>query len=386
MPTSVKSLLVGTTKGAFILDAGPGRRTWKLRGPFHFGQVVNDVRLDPRDGRTLLASATGGHLGPTVYASLDRGKSWNEAKTPPKFEKGKERPPGKQKDTRGLAVKSCFWLEPGHVDEPGVWYLGTTPAGMFRSADGGRNWKGVAGVNESKVWALWNSNGGNATPGGAIFHSIQVDPRDKRHLYASISVGGTCESVDGGRSWKPLNKGVESDFFPGEPGDWGHDPHCMIIHPANPDQLYQQNHCGSYALDRSKGERWTRIGRNMPKSIGDIGFVMVGHPSDPRTVWVFPMDGTKVWPRTSPDGKPAVYRTRDGGASWQRCDKGLPREHAWHTVKRQCMCADRDPKRTGVYYGTTSGEVWASLDGADSWTRISSGLPHVYSLRFGEFR
>jgi hypothetical protein len=386
MANSKPSLLIGTTKGAFILDAGAGRRTWKLRGPFHFGQVVNDMRVDPRDGETLLATATGGHLGPTIYISTDRGETWNEAKRPPRFEKGEPAEPGKQQTTRGLAVKACFWLEPGHADQPGTWYVGTTPAGLFRSSDAGRTWRGVSGVNESELWGIWNSYGDNAPPGGSMMHSLQIDPRNPRHMYASISGGGTCETTNQGRTWKPLNKGLEIDFLPGEPGDFGHDPHCMIIHPADPDRLYQQNHCGSYALDRSQGDRWTRIGRNMPKSVGDIGFPMVGHPTDPDTVYVFPMDGTQVWPRTSPDGKPSVYRTRDGGASWERCDVGLPRKNAWYTVKRQCMCADDEPRRTGLYFGTTSGDVWASRDGADSWTRIAEGLPHIYSVRHGVFR
>ena len=124
----------------------------------------------------------------------------------------------------------------------------------------------------------------------------------------------------------------------------------------------------------------------MPKQVGDIGFPIVGHPTDPDVVYVFPMDGTQAWPRTSPGGKPAVYRTRNGGKAWERCDRGLPAENAWLTVKRQSMCADGDPKRTGVYFGTTSGEIWASRDGADSWSRLAAGLPHVYSVRYAAFR
>ena len=185
---------------------------------------------------------------------------------------------------------------------------------------------------------------GDGTPDGAKLHSILVDPRDAKHLYLSLSGGGTFESSDGGESWAPLNKGVAMDFAP--PGDYeyGHDPHCVVYHPADPDRLYQQNHCGIYRIHRPE-TTWTRIGDNMPKEVGDIGFPIVVHPREVDTAWVWPMDGTDVWPRTSPGGKPAAYRTQDGGESWERQDQGLP-ERGWFSVKRQCMTNDAsDPGR-----------------------------------------
>jgi hypothetical protein len=152
----------------------------------------------------------------------------------------------------------------------------------------------------------------------------------------------------------------------------------MLLHPLNPDRLYQQNHCGIYRLDRPD-DRWKRIGASMPRKIGDVGFPIVLHPRDPDTVWVFPMDGGTVWPRTSIDGKPAAYRSRNAGRTWERQDKGLPQEQAWFTVKRQAMCSDHaDP--LGLYFGTTSGEIWSSRDEGGSWKRIVEHLPHVYSV------
>lgn len=154
--------------------------------------------------------------------------------------------------------------------------------------------------------------------------------------------------------------------------------------PSNPDRLYQQNHCGIYRIDRPSRE-WVRIGKNMPKRVGDVGFPMVVHPRDDKVCWVFPMDGQTVWPRTSPDGKPAVYGTANGGKSWKRMDKGMPESQAYWTVKRQAMTADsRDP--VGLYFGTTSGDLWMSGDEGASWKTIARNLPEVYAVEMAELR
>lgn len=376
-------LLVGTAKGGFLLAGDAARKRWKLHGPFLLGQKVYDVRADARDGKTILMTATGGHLGPTIYRSTNRGKSWKECARPPRFG---TLPKGKESQavtaSRGFAVKTNFFLAPAHPGEKGGWYCGTSPSGLFRSEDGGDTWKSVAGFNERPTWWTWTSGGSPGSPEGALLHSIQVDPRDAEHLFVSMSSGGTFESFDWGRHWKPLNKGVLADFLPEKYPEYGQDPHCMVIHPGDPDRLYQQNHCGIYRLDRARTDEWERIGDNMPRAIGDIGFPVVPHPTDPDTVWVFPMDGTALWPRTSPDGKPAVYRTRDGGKRWERLDAGLPRANGWYTVFRQAMDTDGDARKPGLYFGTTSGDVWASRDGGgERWTRVAEHLPRIFSLR-----
>ena len=378
------ALLISTAKGGFVLEAVTGRSRWPLRGPVFLGSKVHDFRIDPRDGRTLLLTATGGHLGPTVYRSRDRGRTFEEAKRPPAFKRASKK--SKTKGTsRGRTVDINFWLEPGHADEPDVWYCGTSPQGLFRSTDAGETWKGVKGFNENPMWFDWTGRDQGKVPDGAFLHSIAVDPRDKKHMYVSLSLGGTFESLDQGKSWTPLNAGVDAEFLP-EPGaDYGHDTHCMVIHPGNPDILYQQNHCGIYRLNRKRSTKWDRIGRTMPKSVGDIGFNMVPHPTDPDDVWVFPMDGTKAWPRTSPGARPAVYRTLNAGRTWRRCSKGLPEKQAWFSVKRQAMTCDGDEERPGLYFGTTSGEIWYGRDGGESFRRLVSHLPHIYAVRAARF-
>lgn len=383
----LRVLLVGTAKGGFLLEGDAARKRWSLRGPFLLGQRVHDFRLDPRDGKTLLASAKGGQLGPSIYRSETRGRSWSEAAHPPRFgtlPKGKQ--PGPVTGSRGHAVAIDFFLAPGHAEEKGTWYCGTAPSGLFRSEDGGRTWKGVPGFNDRPTWWDWTDGGTSRSPEGALLHSIQVDPRDASHLFVSLSTGGTFESFDGGRHWKPLNKGVLADFHPDRYPEFGQDPHCMVQHPGDPDRLYQQNRCGIYRMDRARTDVWERVGLRMPKAVGDIGFPLVAHPRDPDTVWVFPMDGTRLWPRTSPAGKPAVYRTRDGGRRWERLDAGLPAGNAWLTVLRQAMAADEDERRTGLYFGTTSGTIWGSRDGGESWTRLAEHLPRILSLRTARLR
>jgi hypothetical protein len=368
------AVLVGTRKGAFILRSDAARRSWKISEPILLGNIVHHLVADPRDRRTLLLASRTGHLGPTIFRSNDRGKSWKEAARPPAF-------PKMRTGETGLVVDHTFWLTPGHRSEPGVWYAGTSPQGLFRSEDGGNTWNGVAGFNDHPMRSAWIGGMGDGTPDGPKLHSILIDPRDAEHMYIGMSGGGVFESMDGGADWSPLNRGCAADFLPVTDPEYGHDPHCVYLHPLMPDRLYQQNHCGIYRMERPEG-RWIRIGDNMPRKVGDIGFPITLHPRDPETAWVFPMDGTTVWPRTSPDGRPAAYVTRDGGKKWKRQDTGLPKR-AWYTVKRQAMAVDAH-EPIGLYFGTTSGEIWASRNEGERWTCLTRHLPHIYSIETAE--
>jgi len=366
-PARGTTLLIGTRKGLWMLASDTARRAWKLAGPQFLGNIIHHAVADPRDGRTLLVAARTGHLGPTVFRSTDRGRTWKEATTPPAFRPGGTR-----------SVDHTFWLTPGHASQPGVWYAGTSPQGLFRSEDGGATWTGIDGFNEHPRRKDWCGGDKDGTPDGPKLHSILIDPRDAKHMYIGMSGGGIFESTDAGRDWHPLNAGVRADFMPDPYPEYGHDPHCMRLHPLAPDRLYHQNHCGIYRLDRP-ATRWTEIGTSMPKSVGSIGLPMVLHPRDPDTLWVFPMDGTSVWPRVSPGGKPAAYRSVNGGKTWQRQASGFPAAQAWWTVKRQAMTADSAPT-VGVYFGTTSGEVWGSRDEGRTWKCLAMHLPEIYAV------
>ena len=272
-------------------------------------------------------AAKTGHLGPTVFRRGPRPHV-EGGHPPPAFPgRGGEKP---------RAVERVFWLTPGHSCEPGVWYAGTAPAGLFRSADGGDHWEPVAGFNDHAMNAKWAA--GSRTPDGEFLHSVLVDPRNARHLYLAISIGGVFESTDGGQDWAPLNGGVAADFLPDPTVAFGHDPHCVI-----------RIRCTRTAcISRTTAASTAWIGRR------DAGFAS-GRPCRRASATSASRScctrGTPTWPgccrwtarpsgRASVGGKPAVYHTRDAGRSWRRLDRGLPGGHAWFTVLRQAMCVD----------------------------------------------
>lgn len=367
-------VLVATRKGAWLFHGDARRKAFTADGPHFLGHTISHVKLDPRDGRTLLAAAKTGHLGPTIFRSTDLGRHWKEARQPPAFA-----------NLPGLPARSVdhtFWLTPGHASERDTWYAGTSPQGLFRSEDGGVTWAPLPAVNDDPQFREWMGSAQDGTPDGPKLHSITIDPRDPQHLLFAMSGGGVHESRDGGASWHTLIKGLEVvEGFDAATVTF-HDPHCVRLCPSHPDRLYQQNHCGIYRLDRPD-DTWQRIGRKMPKRVGDVGFPMVVHPRDPDTAWVFPMDAATVWPRTSPDGRPAAYVTRNGGRTWQRLDDGLPESQAWWTVKRQAMTADTQPS-PALYLGTTSGELWIGRDEGARWSNIARNLPEIYAVEVAE--
>ncbi|MCH8906891.1 MAG: glycosyl hydrolase [Candidatus Heimdallarchaeota archaeon] len=364
---------LATRKGAFILEGDSDRKKWNLLEPIYFGNIIYHFVPDPRNPSNLMIAAKTGHLGPTIFRSTDLGNTWKEATTPPRFPK-----------EYGKTVDFVFWLTPGHSSEPDVWYAGVTPQGLFRTEDGGDNWQIMEGHhNNPLINKIRESSEG--TPIGPLLHSINIDKNDKNHIILAHSTGGLLETFDGGTDWKPLNEDVLANFLPDEYPEWGQCIHNAQIHPADSNLIYQQNHCGVYKLDRRSDQgnrKWERIGNNIKGDLDieyDIGFPLILHPSDVNKLWVVTMDSSEVWPRTSIDGKPAVYHSKDGGSNWTRQSNGFPKENAYFTVLRQATSQDgQDP--LGLYMGNKAGELWASFDEGNNWDCIARNLPAIYSV------
>ncbi len=368
------NLAIGTRKGAFILT-GNRSSEWTLSDPILLGEIIYHMVPDSRNKNKILIATKTGHLGPTVFRSEDGGKTWKESTTPPKFPKA-------SKDEERRSVDFVFWLTPSNKEEPDTWYAGTSPQGLFRSDDGGNNWYPVDSFNNYPLIKTVTKDqvGPPIYPNnGPLLHSINVDPRNKKHICLALSSGGFFESKDGGLTWRAFNKNVLADFQPDPYPEWGQCVHNMQLHPANPDVVYQQNHCGVYKVNLVEDKQWERIGNNLPKNICDFGFALILHPKDVNKIWVVPMDSREGTAITSIGGKPALYHSKDGGNNWIRQDKGFPTKNGFFTVLRQASTHDsQDP--LGLYIGTRSGEVWASFDEGQKWQCLVDHLPDVYSL------
>lgn len=369
-------VFVGTRKGAFTIQVDARRRSFEPEEPCHLGWTCFHVVPDPRQSSTVLAAATSPEGRPTVLVSTDGGRSWTESYEPPRF--AEEETEGERPDGEGFLreVSQVFWLSPGHPWQPGTWYAGTSPHGLFVSRDNGLTWAPIQGLHGHPDFDRWTSPDTDRTPDGPKLHSVLVDPRDPDHLYAALSSGGVLETSDGGETWAALPPEI--------PGVLS-DPHSLAMAPTNPDRLWMQSHGGVFRFDADLDRVWHRVGQRAEGAgdeRDDAGFPIVVHPADPDCAWTFPMDGSEAWTRMPPGGRPAVRRTVDGGRSWEDQAKGLPKDGAWWTVKRQCMAVDGcDP--LGIVFGTSTGEVWASMDEGRKWSLVARGLPHVYSVEIG---
>jgi photosystem II stability/assembly factor-like uncharacterized protein len=353
-------ILAGTRKGLFQLRGDEERRKWELDGPQLTGWEVFHAVRDPRSG-ALYACTNNFVYGASVHRSTDGGSSWERSE-------GLGLP-----EESGLTLEKTWHLEPGHEAQPDTLWLGAAPGALFRSDDGGTSWEPVRGILEHPTRERWMPGAG-----GMCCHSITLDRDDPQRLYVGISAAGSFRTDDAGETWTPANQNVAADFMPEDPyPEVGQCVHKLLAHPARPERLWQQNHCGVYRSD-DRGETWERLdGNGLPSG---FGFALAIHPRDPDTAWVVPEEGAEN--RVTSDGRLGVYRTRDAGATW---DVRPAYDEAWVAILREDGASDwLDP--VGVYVGTQSGSIFVSPDEGETWVEAARHLPPVLSVEVAEWQ
>ncbi len=353
MPARV-FVLLGTKKGAFILESDTRRQNWSQKGPFCETWPINHAIADPATG-TIYGAGGNEWFGPAVWKSTDLGKTWTHSSEGIAYQPGDE------------AIVSTWSL----AARDGRLYAGVQPAGLFASDDDGATWSHVEGLRAHPTAARWQPGGA-----GLILHSIVTHPEDPDQIWVGISAAGVFYTADGGKTWAPRNTGTRCDYLPEAERypEFGQCVHCIVMAPNQPERLYQQNHCGMYRSDDG-GQHWQSIEQGLPSS---FGFPAVAHPRDPGTLFLMPLNGD-IAGRYMPDASTAVWRTRDGGGAWQAMREGLPQQNAFFGVLRQAMAADRlEP--AGVYAGTNTGTLFASADEGETWAEIAHHLPPILSV------
>jgi len=383
-------VLVGTRKGAFILTSDGKRQKWDVAGPFFGGWELYHVKASPLNPDRIYASQSSGWFGQIIQRSDDGGKTWHQPGTPageptvtpegmPKAESNKfvyDTSPqtGKPLTTHQWydgtqhpwEFKRVWHLEPS-LSEPDTVYAGVEDAALFKSTDGGKNWK--------EQPALRTAHGDKWAPGagGLGLHTILLDPTNPKRIYVAISAAGTFRTDDGGQTWTTITRGLRSKYIPDPNAPVGHCVHRIALNAKRPNTLFMQKHWDVMRSDDA-GDNWHKISGNLPT---DFGFPIDVHAHEPDTVYVVPIKSdAEHYP---PEGKLRVYRSRTGGNEWEPLTNGLPQKDCYVNVLRDAMAVD-SLDDCGIYFGTTGGQVYCSPDGGDTWSAAARDLPAVLSV------
>jgi photosystem II stability/assembly factor-like uncharacterized protein len=365
-------VLVGTRKGAFILTADGKRERWDVSGPHFAGWEIYHVKGSPADPNRLYASQSSSWFGQVLQRSNDGGATWETAGN--KFEY--DGTPGTHQWYDGTQhpweFKRVWHIEPSPTD-PDTIYAGVEDAALFRSVDGGQTWQELASLRNHTSGAKWAPGAG-----GMCLHTILFDPTRPGRMFIAISAAGVFRTDDGGQTWRPMNRGLKSEFMPDPTAEVGHCVHRIAMHRSRPDVLFMQKHWDVMRSDDA-GESWREVSGNLPT---DFGFPIDVHAHEPETIYVVPIkNDSEHFP---PDGRLRVYRSRTGGNEWEALTNGLPQRDCYVNVLRDAMAVDTLDS-CGIYFGTTGGQVYASPDGGDHWAPIVRDLPPVLSVEVQTF-
>ncbi|MGA8206405.1 MAG: exo-alpha-sialidase [Candidatus Dormiibacterota bacterium] len=355
-------LLIGTDKGVLVGHSDRSRSSWELQPLQLMMSSVYGLGIDRRPSTPrLFAGATSEHWGPSLFHSDDLGRSWSEPESAPVAFPA---------DT-GAALIRVWQVQPGLESQPGLVYAGVEPHALFRSRDGGVTFELVEGLYNHPHQPKWTP--GN---GGACLHTVVPHPTDPDRVLVALSAGGVYRTKDGGESWEPANRGIQAYWMPEDQRfpEFGQCVHKVDMHPSKPNRLLAQNHFGVYRSD-DYGDSWKAIEDGLP---ANFGFPVLVHPNQPDTAYLFPLTADSE--RLPPDRRCRVYRSRDGGDSWEPLSNGLPQSGYHSLVLRDALCTDRG-EPAGIYFGTRHGEVYQSLDDGDSWQLVAAHLPQVLSVR-----
>jgi photosystem II stability/assembly factor-like uncharacterized protein len=360
-------VLVGTRKGAFVLTADGKRQQWDVSGPHFAGWEIYHLKGSPADPDRLYASQTSGWFGQVIQRSNDGGKTWESVGNEFTY----DGVPGTHQWYDGTPhpweFKRVWHLEPSLTD-PDIVYAGVEDAALFRSADGGKTWQELSGLRGHGSGPQWGPGAG-----GMCLHTILQDPSRPQRMFIAISAAGAFRTDDGGKTWRPINRGLRSEQIPDPTAEVGHCVHRIAMHPSRPDVLFMQKHWDVMRSDDA-GDSWREVSGDLPT---DFGFPIDVHAHEAETIYVVPIKSDSE--HFPPEGKLRVYRSRSGGDEWEALTKGLPQKDCYVNVLRDAMAVD-SLKSCGVYFGTTGGQVYASADAGDSWAPIVRDLPPVLSV------